>query len=304
MCALAACLVGAFAAVTIARQTIVVDVNLNLLSVRVRDLQGKPVRTLTADDFEILEDGQLRPVSHFSIQRQSAAIGLLVDRSISLQASRKSVIDSVVRICSRIGPDDQAFLMTFSTATKTDVSWTNDPAAIVSAIHRVRPAAGTRLHDAIVDALDELSISRLPRKTLLVLTDGADHYSTHTLQQVIEIANLYGSEIDVIPYKGDDSLTWTPAGREQVSSQLERLATATGGQLLSASDIERMVDALRDVYQLGYYTSERTDEFSRLEIRIRNHPELTVFPERVRVSENIEFSAPERGLKPATTYRS
>jgi VWFA-related protein len=280
MYALAAvAIVGGLVAVAIAQQTLVVDVNLRVLTVRVRDLQGKPVRHLTAEDFEILEDGQPRPVSHLSIQRQSAAIGLLVDRSISLQAARKSVIDSVVGICTTVTPDDQAFLMTFSTATKTDVSWTSDPAAIVSAIHRVRPVAGTRLYDAIVDGLDELSTSRRARKALIVLTDGADHYSTHTLQQVIDIAHLYGSEIDVIRYLGNDSRSWTPAGRTQISSELERLATATGGQLLSSSDIERTVDDLRDAYQLGFYTSLWADESSHLEIGIRNHPELTVFPE-------------------------
>jgi VWFA-related protein len=259
-------------------------VNLKLLTVRVRDLQGTPVRNLTAEDFEILEDGQRRPASHLSIQRQPAAIGLLVDRSISVEAATRASIASVVRICSTVMPDDQAFLMTFSTGTKTDVSWTNDPAAIVSAIRRLRPAAGTRLYDALVDALDELSISRLPRKTLIVLTDGADHYSTHTLQQVIDIARLYGSEIEIIPYQGDDSRSWTPAGRKQVSSELERLATATGGRLLSSLEIERTVDALHDVYQLGFYTSVWADESSHLEIRIRNHPELTVFPELSRVS--------------------
>jgi VWFA-related protein len=284
MYALVAGLFGTFVAVAIAQQTLVVDVNLKLLAVRVRDLQGKPVRNLTVDDFEIFEDGQRRPISHLSIQRQPAAIGLLVDRSVSLQAARKSVIDSVVRICRTVMPDDQAFLMTFSTATKTDVSWTSDPAAIVSAIHRVSPAAGTRFYDAIVDGLDELSSSRRPRKTLIVLTDGADHYSTHTLQQVIDIANLYASEIDIIPYPGNDSRSWTSAGRSQISGELERLAAATGGQLLSPSDIERTVDALHDVYQLGFYTSLWTDESSHLEIQIRNHPELTVFPDLYRDS--------------------
>src|SRR5689334_1565385 len=98
--------VVAFVAVAMAQQTIVVDVNLNLLAVRVRDLHGKSIPDITAEDFEIFEDGQRRPISHLSIQRQSAALGLLVDRSISLQAARKTVIDSVARICSTVMPGD------------------------------------------------------------------------------------------------------------------------------------------------------------------------------------------------------
>jgi VWFA-related protein len=273
----AAVCLGSFVAVAIAQQTLVVDVNLRLLTVRVRNPQGQPVLDLTSEDFEILEDGRLRAPSHLFIQRQSAALGLLVDRSISVDTARSAAVAAVGRICDALGPDDQAFLMTFSTATKTDVSWTADPAPIVSAIQRLRPAAGTRLYDAIVDALDELSRSRRPRKALMVLTDGADHYSTHTLQQVIDIARLYNSEIDVIAYQGDDRRSWTPAGRGQISSELQRLATATGGQLLSSSsDIKRTAEALHIAYQLGFYSSEF--EPSPVEIRIRNHPELTVLP--------------------------
>ena len=66
----------ALVAVAIAQQTLVVDVNLTMLTVRVRDTQGKPVLHLSANDFEILEDGHLRPASHLSLQRQSAAIGI------------------------------------------------------------------------------------------------------------------------------------------------------------------------------------------------------------------------------------
>jgi hypothetical protein len=64
---IAAVVLGAFVAVAIAQQTLVVDVNLSLRTVRVRDLEGRPVRNLTADDFEIPEDGQRRPASHLSI---------------------------------------------------------------------------------------------------------------------------------------------------------------------------------------------------------------------------------------------
>ena len=81
-------LVGAFVAIAIGQQTLVVDVNLTLLTFRVRDQQGMPAPYLTAEDFEILEEGQQRPVSHFVKQTQPVAIGLMVDRSISVSTRR------------------------------------------------------------------------------------------------------------------------------------------------------------------------------------------------------------------------
>jgi hypothetical protein len=56
-CALfAAGLICALSLVTIG-QKIVIDVNLTMLTVRVQDEAGQPVLDLTADDFEILENG-------------------------------------------------------------------------------------------------------------------------------------------------------------------------------------------------------------------------------------------------------
>jgi len=80
---LAVGLVLALSAVTGA-QRIVVDVNLTTIGVRVANDDGSPALDLSVGDFEILEDGQPRPISHFSMEYQPAAIGLLVDRSISV----------------------------------------------------------------------------------------------------------------------------------------------------------------------------------------------------------------------------
>jgi VWFA-related protein len=281
----------ALVALASGQQTLVVDTNLTLLTARVRDTQGNPVLNLQAGDFEILEDGQLRPASHLFLERQSVAIGILVDRSISVESARSAAITSVIQICSALDLSDQALLMSFSTGAKTDVALTSDPTAIISAIHRLKAAAGTRLYDAAIDALDELSASHRERKTLIILTDGADHYSRHTLRQVIDIAHLYRVEIDIIAYEGDDSRSWTAAGRIQIAIELERLASATGGRVLSASDsrsdmsigIARIMDSLHNVYELGFYSPAWSPESPDIEIRIRDHPELTVFPEIPRV---------------------
>jgi hypothetical protein len=175
--------------------------------------------------------------------------------------------------------------MTFSGGTKIDVNFTNDHTAIISAVHHLKAAAGTRYYDAVIDALEELSKSNRERRALIVLTDGADHYSTHTFRQLIDVARLYGTEIDIIADVGDDSRSWSAAGRAQISGQLEELVRLTGGRLLysrnddrTAASIDGMVDSLHNVYEIGFYTSESFSESPNIEIRIRNRPDLTVFP--------------------------
>ena len=278
-------LVGAFVAIAIGQQPLVVDVNLTLLTLRVRDQQGLSAPYLTAEDFEILEEGQQRPVSHFLKQIQSVAIGLLVDRSISVSTRRDASVRNLVRICEALSPTDQAFLMTFSTGSKIDVGFTNDHASIISAARRMKPAAGTRFYDAMIDALDELARRNTGRGALIVLTDGADHYSTHTFQQLLDVVRLYGSEIDIIAGVGDDSRSWSATGRTEISAELSELVRRTGGRLVSAGNedataaaIDRVVDSLHNVYEIGFYSSEPFNESPNIEVRIRNRPDLTVFP--------------------------
>jgi hypothetical protein len=174
--------------------------------------------------------------------------------------------------------------MTFSTGTKMDVPLTYDHKSIVSAARHLKTEPGTRLYDAMIDALDELARSKSERQALIVMTDGADHYSTHNLRQVLDVARLYQIEIDIIAYQGEDSRGWTTSGRVEIARELEQVTTATGGRLLWASNarsnaaLEKMVETLHTVYEIGFYTSAWPGEPPRIEVLIRNHPDWTVFP--------------------------
>jgi VWFA-related protein len=199
---------------------------------------------------------------------------------------KNAVSHTVIRIVESLGADDQAFLMSFSTATERDLPLTNDHAAVLSALRRLKPAAGTRFYDATITALDELSRSKRDHhKALIIVTDGADHYSQHTFRELLKTARLYGYAINVIGYDGDDSRSWTTAGRQEIRTELEQLGAATGGQVFFPSDeaeakavVEQMLELIHSTYRLSFYTSQPASEFWDVEIRIRNRPDLTVFP--------------------------
>lgn len=269
----------------VAAQTLVVNVNLTGATVRVYDVHRRPVLNLTPEDFEVLENGQSRPLDSFSVDRQSAAVGLLVDRSISVAKVKSAVFHTVHRIVESLDGDDQAFLMSFSTAAQLDFPLTNDHAGILSAWRRLKPASGTRFYDATITALDELSLSKQNHKALIIVTDGADHYSHHTFRELLKTARLYGYAINVIGYDGDDSRSWTTAGRDEIRTELGELSAATGGQVFFPSDeaeakvvVEQILQSIHSAYHLSFYTSQPTSESWDVEIRIRNRPDLTVFP--------------------------
>ena len=62
-----------------------VEVNLVNLPFSVRDAQGRLVKGLTRDDFEVYEDGARQTISHFSQAADTPlALGLVADASGSL----------------------------------------------------------------------------------------------------------------------------------------------------------------------------------------------------------------------------
>jgi hypothetical protein len=142
----------------------------------------------------------------------------------------------------------------------------------------LKPAAGSRFYDAIVDALDELGGTKLENRALIILSDGADHYSVHSLRDVLRVARLYRVEIDVVVLPGDDSRSWTASGRREIWDGLRQIAQTSGGQVVipSRDPVEQLLDSVHHSYQLGFYSDVDAGESSRIEARIRNRPDLEV----------------------------
>jgi VWFA-related protein len=258
-------------------QDLVVDVNLHLLDVFVDDEDGRPVLDLTPGDFEVLDHGQPAAVKHLSLERGDVAVGLVVDRSSSIDPQRRRVDRAVAEMLNAADPGDQAFLATFASKGKLNVRWTADRESILKALLSARPEFGSRVYDAMLNSLRYLSTASMQRRMLVVFTDGADHYSMHTLEQVLRSSELAGAPIYVVGYAGDDSRTWSAKGRNEIRSELEQLTEITGGKafypLSPADDSEAarcIFERERWQYRIGFYSSTSLTDLSHVQVKVRN----------------------------------
>jgi len=257
-------------------QRLTIDVNLTMLTARVSDEGGHAVLDLTADDFVLLQNGRPTPIEHFSLGSGPAGIGLLVDTSLSLRRMKSESEQMIGQLITPMTDNDEVFLMTFASNSELVVKPTHRRAEITNAIGKVKSMAGTRFHDAVIDGLDVLSGIRQERKALIILTDGADHYSSHTFPELLRTARLYGCEIYIIGYPGDDGRTLSEAGRSEIRSEFFRLAGETGGQVFFPANpresfrvARQIVDSLHHEYTFGFYSSHPFNEPSEVSIRIR-----------------------------------
>src|SRR5262245_38208498 len=77
------------------------------ISVTVRDEKGRPVTGLKQEDFEVLSDDQVKPISNFRSEPSPITIALLVDRSGSMRmpASTAAATDAAHHLVSWLSPE-------------------------------------------------------------------------------------------------------------------------------------------------------------------------------------------------------
>jgi len=276
--------VGALSVATVAQQRLVVDVNLTNLDAFVEDRAGQAVLNLTPDDFQIVENGEEKTISHFSMEREPVALGIVVDRSISIKPIQKRIDEAVGFLLEESEPTDQAFVFTFAGNIDLTVEPTTDRLSTLKTMGKVKLGYGTHFYDAVNDALQYISKSRLNRKVLVVLSDGADHGSSHSLKDTIDLARRNGQSVNVIGFVGEDPLTWTENGRRQIHNEFQLLASSTEGRTFfphsSAESFriaKRIMQTSRFAYKLGFYSSGSFTEPSTIEVKLRGRPSAQVY---------------------------
>jgi VWFA-related protein len=249
----------------------------------VRDKRGRPVRGLTGSDFEVRDNGQLRPVLSLRSDRQSpVSLAILVDMSGSMSvgpkiAMARQAFESVLSQL-RDGQDELA-VFTFDSALHERRPFTTSVGRLKGALDDFQPFGSTSLYDATAATARHLAARSGTHKAIIVLTDGIDTSSTLTAPEVSGLA----SSIDVPVYvvatvpSVDQVEIMESAERSAPSSgaDLRDLAEWTGGQLVFASSLlesvtvaSNLLDELRQQYVLAIEAAG-IREWRRLEVRVK-----------------------------------
>jgi VWFA-related protein len=270
-------------------QTFRTAVDLVTIQASVRDARGRVVTGLTTTDFEVRDNGQLRPILSLRSDRQSPlSVAILVDMSGSMRlgpkiAMARQAYDSVL---SQLRPEqDEVALFTFDAALHERCDFTRDLATLKSGLADFEPFGATSLYDATAAAARRLAARSGTRKAIIVLTDGTDTSSVMTARDVSGLASAIDVPVFVIATMPsmDQRVMLETSGRAASShtADLRDLADWTGGQFVFASTFvetvtaaSRLIDDLRQQYVLAIETADAR-EWRRLDVRVKR-PSTTV----------------------------
>src|SRR5687767_3494587 len=159
--------------------------------VTLTDRKGNFLTDLTADDFEIVEDGKAQQISFFARgdDEQSASemhVGLLFDTSGSMGEDIKVARTAAIKFLNTLKQAEDITLVDFDTEVRVAKYGQQDFPRLVERIRTRKPDGFTAMYDALgvyLDSADEDD----GRKILVLFTDGGDTRSAIRFSDVMTL---------------------------------------------------------------------------------------------------------------------
>jgi len=234
---------------------------------------------LKQDNFRVFEDKIEQKLSVFKQEDVPVSFGLVIDNSGSMRDKRPQVNAAALTFVKTSNPQDEGFVVNFNDDyyLDTEHDFTSDLSEMRTALERIDARGSTALYDAVIGSLDHLKKGTRDKKVILVVTDGEDNASRHSLENAVEQAQRNDAVIYAVGVFGDDDLKHNRRAMKKARNALSQLANATGGLAFypeDANDTEaictQIAHDIRNQYTLAYYPTNaaRDGSFRGVQVEV------------------------------------
>jgi tight adherence protein B len=192
---------------------------------------------LGADAFSVVENGKsIDDLRVEALPSDDLEVVLALDVSGSMAGSPLiAARDAALRFIDAMPPGVEIAVVTFANETTVASEFTTDADALTAAVSSLSAAGETALYDGLLLAAQQFDPGAQTRRSVVLLSDGGDTVSETTLEQAL--VGLIGGQVSFYAIE-----LQTP---ENDPVALSRLAAATGGSIVAATD----PDALGGVFE-------------------------------------------------------
>ena len=274
------------------------SVDLVSFGVTVTDRRGNFITDLTADDFEIVEEGRPQTLKVFARGDQADGldmhVGLLFDTSGSMGEDLRLSRSAAIKFLNTLHDARDMTLVDFDTEVRVAKYGQPDFPRMVERIRNRKPDGWTALYDALGVYLDGATEDN--GRTILVLyTDGGDTRSAIGFSDALTLVRASDVTIYAVGF-----LDHQPSSvKAEQRMRLQQISDATGGQAffpMSMKEVEaaydKIVAQIRAQYSLGFASTNTKMDGQWRDVKIRvKRPD-------VRIQSRKGYFAPYKTSEP------
>jgi len=251
-----------------------VNVDLTEVHVSVTDEKDHPVGNLIKENFRLFEDRKEQQITVFKYEDIPVSLGLVVDNSRSIEPRKQRLDTAALSFVRKGNADDETFIVHFDDEPRLSQEFTDSIPLLEDTLARMKPYGQTAIYDALILALGQMDKAKYTKRVILLITDGVDNSSKHTLSEAIEAAKRSSVAIYTVGLL-------SVSGGQKAEDSLIRLAEVSGGHAYFPNDVdeartimERVAKDLREQYTLGYFPTNALRNGAWRSIRVEVAPPL------------------------------
>ncbi len=216
---------------------------------------GKPVRGLSAEDFEVSDNGVRQQIELVDVESVPTSAMLVLDTSGSVTGSKlRHLREAAHAFVDGLDEDDEAGLLTVTEELHLKMRLGSDFKGLHAALDEPMKSGATVLVDALFAGLKLLERAR-GRPLLLLFTDGMDNMSWLDASDALDVA---GSSEAIVYVVGVGSRAGVrqlgrlhSSGSAEATRFLDQIAKVTGGQVWYADTTVLLEDVFLGVVTSG-----------------------------------------------------
>ena len=269
------------------------ETSLVQLHVGVVDKQGRPITSLTRNDFVVYEDGVKQVIQSFEPTEAPFSLVLLLDMSGSTVSFRQQLKLASQRFLDALAPDDRVAVIQFNAKVKSLSDFSSDRRKAGYAIEIAEGAGETHFYEALRYSLKELEKEGKRRKAIVVLTDGLDSNLRKTDRALLTKAQTDEEALATIKPDASNELNAVLATADRLGVTIYPLALPSGDPKrlpIPTPNITGIYAAARARLQsLADRTGGRLNEINRLQYMAQLYREVAA---NLRTLYTVAYQAP------------
>jgi Ca-activated chloride channel homolog len=237
------------------------------LDVSVLDKRGNFAAGLTQDDFQVLDNGEERPIAFFAPVEVPARVLVMIETSPAVYLIHDEHLAAAYALMQGLDPADQVALVTYSDAPRKVLDFTTNKSAVLAALNSLQYMVGMgqlNFYDSVAAVIDRFPPAE-GKSAIVLLTTGIDSSPAGRWEPLVR--KLRGTDVVIFPVALGGALRGDAAKpkRKKRAKQTQPDDTQTSdslGQLTAFPRADRALTLLAEITGGRAYFPQSDKEFA------------------------------------------